>query len=186
MLRASDERSDLIFLERMSRRDEVLGLHRSLLPSELSESKSVNTGFQESMLRTELESGRESEYSVESHSITGKALTLSSKLRLKNLKDNFESMLPCRASFDIVVWWCWSSNAFVAGDVIVGSILMLFYCLVDSMIRKEVDALLVSRWEIVCGFCSLIVSSTCLKWEEPRKNYHTYDDDHGEKKLWKR
>mmetsp|Transcript_7132 Transcript_7132/g.16121 ORF Transcript_7132/g.16121 Transcript_7132/m.16121 type:complete len:101 (-) Transcript_7132:252-554(-) len=76
---ASEERSDLIFLERTSRL-EVLEVHRSLLPNE--QSKSAKTELQESMLRTELES--ESESSFRSHSITGKAFTSSSsKFKLK-------------------------------------------------------------------------------------------------------
>lgn len=119
---ASEARSLLIFLERTSRRDEVLGLHRPLLPSE--QSVSVNSEFQDSMLRTELESERESESSLESHSITGKASTLLSKFRLKNSYDSFVSMFSRRAPFDMVLCCC-SSNAFVAGHMIVDTILII-------------------------------------------------------------
>lgn len=79
---ASEARSDLIFFERTSRRYEALGLDRPLLPNETSDS--ANTEFQDSMLRTELESERQSESSFESHSIIGNALALLSKLRLNN------------------------------------------------------------------------------------------------------
>jgi len=104
MLQASEARSDLIFLERTSRRYEVLGLDRSLLPDE--QSVSLNIEFQDSMLRTELESERESESSFESHSITGKAFKLLSKVRLNNSQDSFESMLSRRDRFEMVVWCC--------------------------------------------------------------------------------
>ncbi len=79
---ASEARSDLIFFERTSRRYEAFGFDRPLLPKEQSDS--INTGFHDSILRTELESERESESSFGSHSITGNALTLLSKLRLNN------------------------------------------------------------------------------------------------------
>lgn len=101
---ASEARSDLIFFERTSRRYEVLGLDRPLLPNEQLDS--INTEFQDSMLRTELESERESESSLESHSIIGNALKLSSKFRLNNSQDNFESMLPCREPFETVILCC--------------------------------------------------------------------------------
>jgi len=57
---ASEDRSDLIFLERTSLRDEVLEEHRPRLPNE--QSKSARTELQESMLRTELESESESSF----------------------------------------------------------------------------------------------------------------------------
>lgn len=79
---ASEARSDLIFFERTSRRYELLGLDRPLLPNEQSDSISIE--FQDSMLRTELESERESESSFESHSMTGNAFKLFSKFRLNN------------------------------------------------------------------------------------------------------
>ena len=101
---ASEARSDLNFLERTSRRCELLGLDRPLLPNE--QSVSVNTEFQDSMLRTELESDSESESSFESHSITGKALKLSSKFRLNNWQDSAESIPPRRDPFEIVVLCC--------------------------------------------------------------------------------
>ena len=81
---ASEARSDLIFLERTSRRYEVLVLDRPLLPNE--QSLSINSAFQHSMLLTlltELESEKESESSFETHSMTGNAVKLFSKFRLK-------------------------------------------------------------------------------------------------------
>jgi len=79
---ASDERSDLIFFERTSRRYGVLGLSRPLLPKEVS--VSVNIEFQDSMLRTELVSESESESSFESHSMIGNAFKLVSKFKLNS------------------------------------------------------------------------------------------------------
>lgn len=102
---ASEARSDLNFLERTSRRCELLGLDRPLLPNK--QSVSVNTEFQDSMLRTELqESDSESESSFESHSITGKALKLSSKFRLNNWQDSAVSIPPRRDRFETVVLFC--------------------------------------------------------------------------------
>ena len=49
-----------------------LDLDRPLLPND--ESESIKTEFQDSKLRIELESERESESSFESHSMTGNAL----------------------------------------------------------------------------------------------------------------
>jgi len=66
---ASEARSDLIFFERTRRRCDFFALDRPLLPKE--ESDSIRTEFQDSMLRTELESERESESSFESHSMIG-------------------------------------------------------------------------------------------------------------------
>jgi len=99
---ASEARSDLNFLERTSRRCELLGLDRPLLPNK--QSVSVNTEFQDSML--ELESDSESESSFESHSITGKALKLSSKFRLNNWQDSAVSIPPRRDRFETVVLFC--------------------------------------------------------------------------------
>lgn len=85
---ASEDRSDLIFLERTSLRDEFLVEHRPRLPNE--QSKSSKT---ESMLRIELES--ESESSFGSHWMTGNVLRLSSsKFSRKSSPESFESSLP--------------------------------------------------------------------------------------------
>lgn len=132
-LRASEARLDLIFLDRRRRRDDD---NLPLLPNVLSEDESdqsVKTVFQESILRIE----SESDSSLLSHSITGKALTLlvlsSLKFSVKKSRESFEStLLGCclvvSLGLQIV---CWASNACVAGDwtaaTIFESFLLLFF-----------------------------------------------------------
>lgn len=120
MPRARDERSDLIFLERTRRLDDDrLSVRPRLLPrwQLLPESsKSLRKELQESMLLTDSES---SESSFESHSIAGKAWTLSSKLSANSPHANLESSLAFLPSLDplaTMALFCSTSKACVAGE----------------------------------------------------------------------
>lgn len=109
MLRAREERLDLIFLDRTRRREATESLRLRLLPStSLYESLSLKSPpkmeFQESVLRTD----SESESSFTSHWMMGNALEVSSKIRFIREQESLEStllMLPRLLS------WLTSSSA---------------------------------------------------------------------------
>ncbi len=133
MPRESEERPDLIFLERTRRLDDDrLSLLPRLVPRTLllpESSKSLRKELQESILRTDSES---SESSLDSHSMAGKAWMLSSKLRANSPHDSFEStlsLLPRLDPLTPVVLFCSTSKACVAGEYplnIVAAILLAF------------------------------------------------------------